>query len=101
MGPVSVVTVTSPSSDAPLPPLAGWIHTHPRMDAFLSSVDLHTHANYQCLLAEAIAVVCAPAKQPPCAARGAIAGGRNRGFQIPGGAVGAVVGVGPTPLPSG
>lgn len=45
----------------------GWIHTHPRMDAFLSSVDLHTHATYQSLLDEAVAVVCAPTKQPPCA----------------------------------
>jgi len=42
----------------------GWIHTHPRMDAFLSSVDLHTHANYQSLLPEAIAVVCSPTHRP-------------------------------------
>ena len=25
----------------------GWIHTHPSQTAFLSSVDLHTHASYQ------------------------------------------------------
>eukprot|EP00997_Jenningsia_sp_PLL12_P005129 NODE_2062_length_996_cov_84.625132_g1684_i0.p1 GENE.NODE_2062_length_996_cov_84.625132_g1684_i0~~NODE_2062_length_996_cov_84.625132_g1684_i0.p1 ORF type:complete len:261 (-),score=42.34 NODE_2062_length_996_cov_84.625132_g1684_i0:73-855(-) len=42
----------------------GWIHTHPEMDAFLSSVDLHTHAGYQSLLDEAVAVVCSPSKVP-------------------------------------
>lgn len=30
----------------------------------MSSVDLHTHLGYQILLAEAIAIVCAPSKQP-------------------------------------
>ncbi|NXD31489.1 STABP protein, partial [Spelaeornis formosus] len=38
----------------------GWIHTHPTQTAFLSSVDLHTHCSYQSMLAESIALVCAP-----------------------------------------
>lgn len=38
----------------------GWIHTHPTQSAFLSSVDLHTHFSYQIMLAEAVAIVCAP-----------------------------------------
>mmetsp|Transcript_31488 Transcript_31488/g.53165 ORF Transcript_31488/g.53165 Transcript_31488/m.53165 type:complete len:481 (-) Transcript_31488:1047-2489(-) len=38
----------------------GWIHTHPRQTAFLSSVDLHTHCGYQSMLPEAIAIVIAP-----------------------------------------
>ncbi|XP_066595546.1 STAM-binding protein-like A isoform X2 [Prorops nasuta] len=38
----------------------GWIHTHPTQTAFLSSVDLHTHCAYQLMMAEAIAIVCAP-----------------------------------------
>ncbi|BGP42697.1 hypothetical protein JCM10449v2_006709 [Rhodotorula kratochvilovae] len=38
----------------------GWIHTHPTQSIFLSSLDLHTHAGYQLMLAEAVAVVCAP-----------------------------------------
>ncbi|GAA5988736.1 hypothetical protein JCM10908_006147 [Rhodotorula pacifica] len=38
----------------------GWIHTHPTQSIFLSSLDLHTHASYQRLLPESIAVVCAP-----------------------------------------
>nr|CAD7460906.1 unnamed protein product [Timema tahoe] len=38
----------------------GWIHTHPSQTAFLSSVDLHTHYSYQCLMSEAVAIVCAP-----------------------------------------
>lgn len=38
----------------------GWIHTHPSQRAFLSSVDLHTHAPYQKMLPEAIAIVVAP-----------------------------------------
>ncbi|GAA6056613.1 hypothetical protein JCM3770_006356, partial [Rhodotorula araucariae] len=37
------------------------IHTHPTQSIFLSSLDLHTHAAYQLMLAEAVAVVCAPA----------------------------------------
>ena len=40
----------------------GWIHTHPSQTAFLSSVDLHTHAGYQLMLPEALAIVLAPAK---------------------------------------
>ncbi|TKA50042.1 hypothetical protein B0A53_06484 [Rhodotorula sp. CCFEE 5036] len=42
----------------------GWIHTHPTQSIFLSSLDLHTHASYQRLLPEAIAVVCAPHEGP-------------------------------------
>lgn len=38
----------------------GWIHTHPTQTVFLSSVDLHTHCAYQLMIAEAIAIVCAP-----------------------------------------
>ena len=38
----------------------GWVHTHPRQTCFLSSVDLHTHAPYQTMLDEAVAVVMAP-----------------------------------------
>ncbi|KAK2174656.1 hypothetical protein NP493_786g01022 [Ridgeia piscesae] len=36
----------------------GWIHTHPSQTVFLSSVDLHTHASYQLMMPEAIAIVC-------------------------------------------
>ncbi|GJN93602.1 hypothetical protein Rhopal_006659-T1 [Rhodotorula paludigena] len=42
----------------------GWIHTHPTQSIFLSSLDLHTHASYQLMLAEAIAVVCSPHQEP-------------------------------------
>ncbi|GAA6059840.1 hypothetical protein JCM10212_003752 [Sporobolomyces blumeae] len=42
----------------------GWIHTHPTQSTFLSSLDLHTHAGYQVLLAEAIAIVAAPRADP-------------------------------------
>lgn len=38
----------------------GWIHTHPTQSAFLSAPDMHTHAGYQLLLREAVAVVVAP-----------------------------------------
>lgn len=38
----------------------GWIHTHPKQDCFMSSVDLHTHCGYQLMLPEAVAVVYAP-----------------------------------------
>jgi len=38
----------------------GWIHTHPTQEAFLSSIDLHTHFSYQSLQPEALAIVCAP-----------------------------------------
>lgn len=38
----------------------GWIHTHPRQECFLSSVDLHTHCGFQTLMPEAIAIVLAP-----------------------------------------
>ena len=42
----------------------GWIHTHPTQSCFLSSIDLHTHFNYQKTLDEAIAIVYAPLKTP-------------------------------------
>ncbi|KAL7417156.1 hypothetical protein BDY24DRAFT_376863 [Mrakia frigida] len=42
----------------------GWIHTHPTQSCFMSSLDLHTHSAYQCMLPEAIAVVCAPLATP-------------------------------------
>ncbi len=38
----------------------GWVHTHPTQSAFLSAPDMHTHAGYQALLREAVAVVVAP-----------------------------------------
>ncbi len=38
----------------------GWIHTHPRQNCFLSSIDLHTQCGYQTMLPEAIAIVVAP-----------------------------------------
>ncbi|EME31482.1 STAM-binding protein isoform 1 [Galdieria sulphuraria] len=38
----------------------GWIHTHPQHPCFLSSVDVHTHASFQWILPEAIAIVIAP-----------------------------------------
>ena len=40
--------------------ILGWIHTHPTQTCFMSSRDLHTHSGYQMMLAESIAVVCAP-----------------------------------------
>ncbi|EER44556.1 STAM-binding protein-like protein [Histoplasma capsulatum var. duboisii H88] len=42
----------------------GWIHTHPSQTCFMSSRDLHTHSGYQVMLAESIAIVCAPSKDP-------------------------------------
>jgi STAM-binding protein len=42
--------------------ILGWIHTHPTQTCFMSSRDLHTHASYQMMLAESVAVVCAPSK---------------------------------------
>ena len=42
----------------------GWIHTHPKYEAFLSSVDLHTHFSYQMMLPESIAIVWAPISTP-------------------------------------
>jgi len=42
----------------------GWIHTHPAYEAFLSSVDLHTHCGYQSMLPESIAIVMAPRFKP-------------------------------------
>jgi STAM-binding protein len=42
----------------------GWIHTHPTQTCFMSSRDLHTHNAYQAMMAESIAIVCAPSKNP-------------------------------------
>lgn len=42
--------------------VVGWIHTHPTQSCFMSSRDLHTHSGYQMMLAESVAVVCAPSK---------------------------------------
>ncbi|RCI12655.1 hypothetical protein L249_0160 [Ophiocordyceps polyrhachis-furcata BCC 54312] len=42
----------------------GWIHTHPTQTCFMSSRDLHTQAGYQVMMAESIAIVCAPRFQP-------------------------------------
>lgn len=42
--------------------LLGWIHTHPTQTCFMSSRDLHTHAGYQAMMPESIAIVCAPSK---------------------------------------
>lgn len=63
---------TTPSGDAALFAycdshsllVLGWIHTHPTQTCFLSSRDLHTSAGYQVMLPEAIAIVCAPAREP-------------------------------------
>lgn len=44
--------------------ILGWIHTHPRQTCFMSSRDLHTHAGYQMMLPESVAVVCAPSQRP-------------------------------------
>lgn len=42
----------------------GWIHTHPTQTCFMSSRDLHTHAGYQIMTPESIAIVCAPRYEP-------------------------------------
>ncbi|KAG9241436.1 hypothetical protein BJ878DRAFT_520766 [Calycina marina] len=42
----------------------GWIHTHPSQTCFMSSRDLHTHCGYQIMMAESIAIVCAPSRNP-------------------------------------
>ncbi|KAL2865832.1 putative endosome-associated ubiquitin isopeptidase (AmsH) [Aspergillus lucknowensis] len=44
--------------------MLGWIHTHPTQTCFMSSRDLHTHCGYQLMLAESIAIVCAPSHTP-------------------------------------
>lgn len=49
----------------------GWIHTHPTQTCFLSSVDVHTHAGYQTMLDEAMAIVMAPTDRCVRACRGA------------------------------
>ncbi|EHA53371.1 hypothetical protein MCOR27_000827 [Pyricularia oryzae] len=40
--------------------IIGWIHTHPTQTCFMSSRDLHTHASYQAISPESVAIVCAP-----------------------------------------
>lgn len=45
--------------------MVGWIHTHPTQTCFMSSRDLHTHAGYQIMMPESIAVVCAPKYDNP------------------------------------
>ena len=40
--------------------MLGWIHTHSRQSCFMSSRDLHTDSGNQMMLAESVAVVCAP-----------------------------------------
>ena len=42
----------------------GWIHTHPTQTCFMSSRDLHTHAGYQVMMKESVAIVCAPRSDP-------------------------------------
>ncbi|KAM3447925.1 hypothetical protein MY3296_008253 [Beauveria thailandica] len=42
----------------------GWIHTHPTQTCFMSSRDLHTHAGYQIMMPESVAIVCAPKFNP-------------------------------------
>ncbi|KAG6125964.1 hypothetical protein E4U22_002168 [Claviceps purpurea] len=42
----------------------GWIHTHPTQTCFMSSRDLHTHAGYQVMMPESIAIVCSPKFTP-------------------------------------
>ncbi|GAB0138709.1 hypothetical protein EsDP_00006935 [Epichloe bromicola] len=44
--------------------ILGWIHTHPTQTCFMSSRDLHTHAGYQVMMPESIAIVCAPKFSP-------------------------------------
>ncbi|KAF4981846.1 hypothetical protein FZEAL_2425 [Fusarium zealandicum] len=44
--------------------LLGWIHTHPTQTCFMSSRDLHTHAGYQVMMPESMAIVCAPKFTP-------------------------------------
>lgn len=44
--------------------ILGWIHTHPTQTCFMSSRDLHTHAGYQVMMPESVAIVCAPRYTP-------------------------------------
>lgn len=44
--------------------ILGWIHTHPTQTCFMSSRDLHTHAGYQVMMPESVAIVCAPKYTP-------------------------------------
>ena len=37
--------------------MLGWVHTHPDYNAFLSSVDMHNHYLYQCMMPESVAIV--------------------------------------------
>ncbi len=55
--------------------ILGWIHTHPRQTCFMSSRDLHTHAGYQMMLPESVAIVCAPSQPPSRPASGIELGG--------------------------
>jgi hypothetical protein len=41
-----------------------FFQTHPVQECFLSSIDMHTQASYQSLLAESVAVVIAPKFTP-------------------------------------
>ncbi|KAJ7234942.1 hypothetical protein C8J57DRAFT_1089387, partial [Mycena rebaudengoi] len=42
------------------------VHAHPSQSCSMCSVDLHTHASFQCMLPESFAVVCAPQSEPKC-----------------------------------
>eukprot|EP01133_Synstelium_polycarpum_P017510 gene17509-20890_t len=42
----------------------GWIHSHPTMSVFLSSVDMHNQHAYQQQLDESIAIVVSPKPTP-------------------------------------
>ena len=42
----------------------GWIHTHPKHDQFLSSIDMHSQVNRQTINSSAIAIVFAPESEP-------------------------------------
>eukprot|EP00438_Fugacium_kawagutii_P022768 Skav229085 [mRNA] locus=scaffold2711:72876:81145:+ [translate_table: standard] len=44
--------------------VVGWIHSHPTFNAFLSSVDLHTHYSIQSSQAHAVAIVIDKNKEP-------------------------------------
>lgn len=44
--------------------MIGWIHTHPTQTCFMSSRDLHTHAGYQVMMPESVAIVCSPRYEP-------------------------------------
>lgn len=56
--------LASPPRSPSLVFLGRQIHTHPTQSCFMSSLDLHSHASYQVMLAEAVAIVCAPKHNP-------------------------------------